>query len=185
MNQYYWQGQKVRLRGIEPEDWQYYILWDQDTEAARSLYFVPPPQSVEACRKMTAERSLKRGENEVFDWMIDNLKGETVGSINTHSVERRYGTFSYGVFIQQEYRGQGYADEAVRMLLRYYFDELGYQKCTVGVYEFNMGSVRLHEKLGFQLEGRIRRMIYTKGIYHDELRYGITADEFRALDGIG
>ena len=83
--------------------------------------------------------------------------------------------------MRREYWGKGYAGEAIRLVLGYFFDELGYQKCTVDVYAFNTQSVRLHEKLGFKLEGRERRMIYTGGAYHDNLIMGITVEEFRAL----
>jgi RimJ/RimL family protein N-acetyltransferase len=48
------------------------------------------------------------------------------------------------------------------------------------VYSFNEESARLHEKLGFQLEGRIRGTEFTDGALHDKLIYGITADEFAA-----
>ena len=49
---------------------------------------------------------------------------------------------------------------------------------TVTIFSFNEPSVRLHERLGFQLEGRIRRMAYTGGVHHDALIYGMTAEEF-------
>ncbi len=62
--------------------------------------------------------------------------------------------------------------------LRYFFDELRYQKATVTVYSFNVASIRLHEKLGFQREGQIRRTVYTRGQYFDELFYGMTCEEF-------
>jgi RimJ/RimL family protein N-acetyltransferase len=64
------------------------------------------------------------------------------------------------------------------LVLRYYFQELRYQKVTVRVYSFNDASIRLHEKLGFQLEGRLRRTVYTNGEYFDELIYGLTVEEF-------
>jgi RimJ/RimL family protein N-acetyltransferase len=47
------------------------------------------------------------------------------------------------------------------------------------VYEFNHASIALYERLGFQLEGRIRRMIYTQGRHWDLLHFGITSDEWR------
>jgi RimJ/RimL family protein N-acetyltransferase len=68
----------------------------------------------------------------------------------------------------------------VNLVLRYYFRELRYQKCTVQVYDFNDASIALHERLGFQREGRMRRMGYTEGRHFDVLLYGITAEEFAA-----
>ncbi len=46
------------------------------------------------------------------------------------------------------------------------------------VHSDNLASIRLHEKLGFQKEGTLRRMGFTGGKYIDLLWYGMTADEF-------
>jgi hypothetical protein len=46
------------------------------------------------------------------------------------------------------------------------------------VYSFNDASIRLHESLGFQREGRWRRMGYSEGQYFDLLFYGLTVEEF-------
>jgi len=62
--------------------------------------------------------------------------------------------------------------------LLYYFHELRYQKATVIVYAFNERSQRLHESLGFALEGRLRGTVYTNGQHYDELYFGLTREEF-------
>lgn len=64
--------------------------------------------------------------------------------------------------------------------MRYYFEELRYQKATVHTYSFNKPSLRLHERLGFQPEGRVRRMIHTEGQYFDDLILGLTVEESKA-----
>jgi RimJ/RimL family protein N-acetyltransferase len=48
------------------------------------------------------------------------------------------------------------------------------------VYAFNEASLRLHEKLGFRQEGCLRRMIFTRGAFHDEFILGLLAEEFEA-----
>jgi RimJ/RimL family protein N-acetyltransferase len=65
----------------------------------------------------------------------------------------------------------GYAADAIQTVLRY-------QKLTVHIYEFNEASLRLFEHLGFQHEGRLRRMEFTGGQLFDRLYVGITAEEF-------
>jgi RimJ/RimL family protein N-acetyltransferase len=86
----------------------------------------------------------------------------------------------YGIAVLPQHQRKGYASEAIRLVLRYYFGERRYQKCTVEVFSFNEPSQRLHEALGFTLEGRLRRMIYTNGVFYDALLYGITREEFEA-----
>lgn len=178
----FWEGSIVRLRAIEPSDWETFFEWNQDTDAAMRSYYLPFPQSREAVKRWAEKTSTQPPERDAFFLVIETLDNEIAGSISTHSCEPRNGTFKYGLAIREEHRRKGYAAEAVRLLLRYYFGELRYQKVTASVYSFNEPSIRLHEKLGFKLEGRLRRMIYTQGSYFDELLFGITAEEFNTKE---
>jgi RimJ/RimL family protein N-acetyltransferase len=174
----FWQGQKVRLRAIEPADWETYFAWNQDDEQARALYFIPFPQSQEAVKRFTEKEALRGPDADNFRFVVENNEREVVGDITVNQCDQRNGTFSWGVNIKQEQRRKGYASEALLLVLRYYFQELRYQKITVSIYSFNEPSIKLHESLGFQQEGRIRRAIYTKGQYFDVLLYGLTKEEF-------
>ncbi len=173
-----WQGERVRLRAIESEDWEFFANWDQDSETARHCYFVPPPKSKRAAREWAEKEALKLPENDELNLVIETLSGATVGSINSHSANRRNGTFSYGVAIHPAQRGKGYASDAIRILLRHFFLELRYQKCNAHIYSFNHASIELHKRLGFQQEGCLRRQVFTNGHYHDELIFGITCEEY-------
>ena len=90
----------------------------------------------------------------------------------------------YGVAVHPDHRRKGYASEAVRLVLRYYFHERRYQKVNASVYSFNQPSIQFHERFGFVLEGRLRRMIYSSGEYHDELIFGMTREEFEHKTGL-
>lgn len=176
-----WQTDRIRLRGLEPTDWETFFAWNRDdTESSRTIDYVWFPQSREASRQWAQTESLKRGENDQYFFVIETLAGVIVGTINSHSCELRNGTFGYGVGIIAEHQRKGYASEAIILMLRHFFGERRYQKCTATVYAFNESSIKLHERLGFTLEGRLRRMIYSNGHYHDLLYYGITAEEFAA-----
>jgi RimJ/RimL family protein N-acetyltransferase len=173
-----WQGQRVRLRAIEPADWETYFAWNQDDEQSRRLYFIPFPQSQEAVKRFAENASIQGQDDDGFRFVIESKAGELVGDLTVGHCERRVGSFSYGINTKKEYRNQGYASEAVLLVLRYYFQEMRYQKVTVRIYSFNEPSIKLHEKLGFQQEGRIRRVVFTRGRYYDEFMYGMTAEEF-------
>jgi len=179
MNLNYWEGEHVRLRGLEPADATLLHAWNSDSEAARNQDFLWPPSSLAGLRQWVEDR-IKKGmaDDEIF-CVIENKSGEFVGTINSQNCNRRVGSFYYGLAIHADHRRRGYASEAVRIFLRYFFEELRYQKVTAEVFSFNEASIRLHERLGFQLEGRLRRMLYTNGRYHDQLYYGMTQEEFK------
>jgi RimJ/RimL family protein N-acetyltransferase len=173
-----WHGKLICLRGIEPSDAETFFRWNQDGERARLMDFLWPPTSRAQVEAWAQDQSLRKLEGGAYHWLIENKDGVPVGSISTHDCNPRNGTFSYGIDIDPAHRRQGYASEAIRMVCRYYFEELRYQKVTIPVHADNPASIELHEALGFQREGVHRRMIHTQGGYVDELWYGLTREEF-------
>jgi RimJ/RimL family protein N-acetyltransferase len=174
------EGKLVRLRAVEPADWETYYHWSSDTEMQRMEDQVDFPASRDQIRTWAENDSHDTGKDDVFHFQIETLNGDLVGRINTHHCVPRFGTFMFALVIAPSQRRKGYATEAVRLLIRYYFEERRYQKCTSEVFSFNEEGIKLHEKLGFTLEGRLRRMIYTRGQYFDSLLYGLTLEEFTA-----
>ena len=172
------EGKLIRLRAIEPGDWQAHYEWDQDTELARTLDQIYFPRSTERTRQWAETGSVRDPQNDAMQLQIETLDQELVGSISSHSCDLRNGIFSYGVAIRPEHQRKGYATEAITLLLGYFFHELRYQKAMAQVHAFNEPSMRLHEHYGFTLEGRLRRMIFTHGQYFDALVYGLTDDEY-------
>lgn len=179
------QGQKVRLRAFEAGDWEAFYTLDQDTEVSRGSYWIPTPRSVAGCQRWAEEKAAQAPEGDNFFWVVETLDGQVVGSVNVIQSDPRMGTFSYGLGLDSRYHRQGYATEAVKLVLAYYFRELRYQKCTVYIYAWNEASIGLHRKLGFTQEGRLRRMNFSQGAYHDDVVFGMTAEEFEALYGPG
>ena len=178
----FWQGERVRLRAVEPEDATFFFGLQQDTERSRLLDFLPPPSSKAALESWAREQSQKEFDGDAFQWMIE-AAGEPVGSIVTHTVSPRNGTFSYALEVARNHQRKGYAKEAVMLVLRYYFGELRYQKVHTGAQENNAGSIALHRGLGFRHEGTQRRMVFQEGRYLDLLLFGLTADEFYSPNG--
>jgi RimJ/RimL family protein N-acetyltransferase len=178
-----WRGERVQLHALGQEDFEAAeagtLLPDSDAERSEDrLHF---PFSNAQHRAQLEHLASREGKGDDFFWVVRDLQGNRVGTINTFDCDARVGTFKYGVAIYHDQRRKGYAREAIALVLRYYFHELRYQKVTAIVYAFNAASQRLHERLGFQLEGRLRRMVYTQGQHHDELYFGFTREEYDAL----
>lgn len=179
----YWEGTKIRLRAVEPKDAEAHFRFNlrDDYGMLDQIY---PPGSLSRVEQWASRRSLEGLENDAYSFQIEAIgSGELVGGIATHHCDQRLGVLSYGLHVFEEHRGRGYASEAIRLVLRYYFQERRYQKANVGVFAINEPSRRLHESLGFQLEGRIRRSVLTRGEFSDMLEFGMTVEEFRDRHG--
>jgi RimJ/RimL family protein N-acetyltransferase len=175
-----WQGTRVNLRPVEPDDWVTFDAWNGDDFTARRSSSIGFPESKEAVRQWVAKVATAGPDNDHYRWMIENQDGQAVGTILTHTCDRRSGNFRYGLLIGAAHHRRGYAREAVDLVLRFFFEELGYQKVTVEVYDFNLPSQRFHERLGFTLEGRLRRAVFTGGKHYDALVYGLLREEFQS-----
>ncbi len=179
----FWQGPAIRLRAVEPGDAETFFAWNRDADMSRHLDMVWPPGSLERQRRWAEKTATQEPANDNYFMVIEAPDGQVAGCIDTHRCDRRTGTFGYGIAVRAEYQRRGYAREAVLLVLRYFFDELRYQKVTVNVNSNNPASIRLHESLGFLPEGRMRRMVFTEGQYFDKLIYGMTVEEYRAGSG--
>jgi RimJ/RimL family protein N-acetyltransferase len=176
----YWEGKLVRLRGIEPGDAETHVQLDQEDDISRFQWVMNPPVSRAATRAWAEEAAKTRGKHDEFTAQMETLaEGTLVGGIATHHADPRAGVFSYGLHVEAPYRGKGYAKDAICLVMRYFFQELRYQKCNVEVMAINAPSQKLHETLGFVLEGRRRRTVFTHGEFSDMLEYGMTVEEFR------
>ncbi|KRE52378.1 GNAT family N-acetyltransferase [Paenibacillus sp. Soil522] len=181
MSNYAWDGLKVRLRPVLPSDWDKFHNNDLDSVNARLCDEIHFPRSEEGTRQWAERQALNTLNGDNVFLAIETFDGTLVGSICTNSCNSRNGTFKYGVSIFRDHWRNGYASDAIKVVLRYYLEELRYRKVNAHVYAFNDGSVALQERLGFIQEGMIRDMVFTKGQYYDEYIYGLTKNEFEKL----
>lgn len=182
-NKYFWQGKKIRLRGIKKDDWEEWLDDLEDSNANRLLSWgLELPKSPEIAKSIFSEWADFKDTSKRILFSIETLNGELVGGINIHSQDMKNGTFSFGIRINRKHRGKGYGAEALRILLRYGFYELRYQKCNSGCVHINEGSIKLHKSVGFIEEGRQRRTIYMNGQYYDHILFGLTREEFEEND---
>lgn len=179
---YFWQGDKVRLRPWQRDDAElrYAATLDSETLALHEDGIVLP-SSLDLQREWLEKRAGLKDDG-MLRFAMDTFDGVTVGWVTLHSRDAKNGLFGFGVAVYRAHRGQGYAVDGVRILLKYGFLEQRYQKCNSMCLSNNVGSIRLHEKLGFVQEGRVRRVCFTGGAYLDEVLFGMTREEFDTLN---
>ena len=175
---YFWQGEKTRLRPWRLEDAELRFMTSLDSQTvALHEDGIQLPTSIELQTQRLEKIAGFKDEN-MIRLAMENLYGVTVGWVTLHSRDQKNGTFGFGVAVYRDYRGHGNAVDAVRTLLKYGFWEQRYQKCNSTCLSSNEASIRMHQKLGFVSEGRIRRACFYDGTYHDEMLFGLTREEF-------
>ena len=138
------EGKKVRLRAVEPEDAERWFASALDTDLDRWADQTHLPYA-RAVYRQRAEEASKRPEDDNAVLTIETLDGVAVGGLTVETPNRRAGVLSFGIGIDRDHWRKGYATEALELVLRFYFRELRYQKVESGIYAFNAPSLRFHE----------------------------------------
>lgn len=101
----------------------------------------------------------------------------TVKSIAADLAHNRCGEI--GIELKYDAQGQGYGTEALRWLLGWCFKTANMHRVQLEAYEWNERAVRAYQRVGFQLEGRLRQAIWRDGRWWDEIIMGILQDEWQ------
>lgn len=111
--------------------------------------------------------------------------GEPCGII-TYSLEdgdmKRWLEFGLIIYSQQAW-GHGIGRRCCMLWLRYLFQEFTHiQRIGFTTWSGNERMMRLGDKLGMTLEGRIRKVRYYGEQYWDSIKYGILREEFQKAE---
>jgi len=100
------------------------------------------------------------------------FEGDAIGGIGMEfftDVHRL--TAEIGYWLGEPFWGRGFATIALRAVTGYAFATFDLRRIQATVYEWNPASMRVLEKAGFQLEGRLRNYVVKEGRVGDVLMY--------------
>lgn len=177
-------GELVRLGAPDPETQAETLeRWHRDTEFIRLGYGrIAEPWSVARLRGRLERHGAEPNEPQFAIYKLDDDR--FIGQLGMW-IERPHGDAFVWILIgERELWGKGYGRDAMRVLIRYAFDELNLHRLTLHVLAFNRRAIRSYEKLGFVHEGRGRQALNRMGRRWDDIAMGLLKSEWRsAKDG--
>ncbi len=167
-------GSLVRLRALEENDlndlWRH--LNDMDTMRLVTDGPVLPATADDAEKVLRDQTSHSTG---VYQFAVEDLEdGRFLGRCGFTSLDRKNRHGEIAIHLGDS-RGRGYGSDAVRLLTRFGFAELGLRKITARTFDFNPACARCLEKCGFREEGFLRDELYRDGTWHGIRVYGLIA----------
>jgi len=178
-------GRRLRLRPVGPgdfEQWQevrqrcgdWLTRWEPQTPQGRPDVVTDRRAFAARCGARDRERQLGTGYG--FGIFVGSrLRGE----INLNAIQRGPFQNAYvGYWIDEEVAGRGYTPEAVVVVFRFGFEELGLHRLQVSIIPRNRASRRVVEKLDLRDEGTAVRYLEINGMWEDHVRYAITSEEW-------
>jgi ribosomal-protein-alanine N-acetyltransferase len=105
--------------------------------------------------------------------------GTLVGEMNLSGIQRGPFQNAYiGYWIDSAHAGKGLTPEALVLMIRFAFENLGLHRVQVAIVPRNKSSRRVAEKLGLREEGISRGYLQIRGTWEDHVRYAMTVEEW-------
>jgi RimJ/RimL family protein N-acetyltransferase len=168
------EGAHVRLRAIEEEDLPGLNELILDPEVLNHLDLVQFGQPVAGIREFWEST---RGRNDIVVFAIEAPVAEAIGICALEQINWGARTAVLGIWIGQPYWGQGFGTDAVRTICRFGFEQMNLQRVSLHVYETNPRGRTVYEKVGFKLEGTMRRAQFRFGRYVDAHVMGLLSED--------
>lgn len=111
--------------------------------------------------------------------IVENASNEHVGNVKIGPVNAQHLVADVSYFVgERRAWGKGYGTEAVRLCTQFGFERLRLHRCQAGVYESNVSSARLLEKVGYVKELAWRKYLKAGDRWEDLIWYGAIAGEW-------
>ncbi|WP_026452220.1 GNAT family N-acetyltransferase [Aequorivita capsosiphonis] len=174
------QGKNIKLRAIEKEDLELLNKWANTVEIQYWLEGWHFPTNMEDQLRWFSSFSVN-SINQRF--VIEAPELGVIGTANLVDIDWKNRNAFHGMMLgDKEIRGKGYGLETVMAIMKYAFEELGFQRLNGSMIAYNAASLRLYVgKCGWKEEGRQRNYYFKKNQFWDKIIVGITRDDYFEL----
>jgi RimJ/RimL family protein N-acetyltransferase len=175
-------GKLVRLTAIKSEqDAAVMAHWDLDSEYMRHLDSRPHVPHFARSIKDAIEKTQHEDPNTI-ELAVRTLEGDQlIGFVAFDGINWRQGDTFVGIGIgDPAYRGKGFGADALRVMLRYGFQELNLFRIQLDVFSYNERAIKSYLKLGFVVEGTMRGMLLRDGQRWDFIYMSVLRAEWLA-----
>lgn len=174
-------GELVRLTMEEPETRaRAEVHWMRDSEFHRLADSDPARLHSEKALKAWFEKQVENGFSpERYSFTVRTLSEDKFIGFLGLWVDLIHSEAWVGIGIgEREFWSQGYGTDMMKLCISYVFNELGMERLSLGLHEYNPRALRSYEKCGFRLEGRTRKDLMREGRRYDSLWMGILREEW-------
>ncbi|QSX31265.1 GNAT family N-acetyltransferase [Shewanella cyperi] len=165
---------RLRLRNLRETDKPDFIRLHLDESVNRLVRDIEPLAVIE--EKFNQRHLPWYYESGLWlTLVIETLDGRFVGYTGFHCEDGVSKRAEVGYLLAPEAQGQGFATEATRAVIDWGRHVYGIHKFIAWCAADNLGSRRVLEKCGFQLEGLLKQHTLIGGQWHDDCIYGLLA----------
>lgn len=171
------QNENIVIRAAEPQDAKLIYDWENDRDIWRvsETYM---PYSLYQIEQFLFSNDLfsTRQIRFIIERKNDNVN---IGCIDIYDFDPVHMRAGIGILLQKDFRKQGYANEALELLIDYVFNTLMLKQIYCLIDETNIDSLNLFKKIGFTQCGLRKEWIRTTDGFIDELEFQYINKKFK------
>jgi len=168
------EGAAIVLRELAETDLDVLVAIFSDPLVVRYIALDPVTAEAEAVWLAETIAAATVTPRTQYHLSIEHRPGQSlVGTLRLGIDRPEHRSGEIGYALARQWWGKGLATEAVRLVVRFGFDQLRLHRIWATHHPDNPASGRVLQKAGMTLEGRLRGHMYTKGAWRDSLCYAV------------
>ncbi|MCL2197482.1 MAG: GNAT family N-acetyltransferase [Defluviitaleaceae bacterium] len=170
------EGEKVYLSPICTDDVDIFMSWVNEPEMAWFTTFYS--QVISRVQEKDIVENKLAVDGSMFS-IVTQEDDRVIGNCNFFKIDALNRAAEVGIIIgEKDCRGKGYGSEALRLLLKFGFENRNYNNISLHVYSFNERAIACYEKVGFKRNGICRQAIIRGNKKYDLYYMDILAEEY-------
>src|SRR5689334_20466195 len=171
-------GSNFSLRELQLEDAPSLLAMLTTEEVSR--FISPPPTTVAGFESFIvwANRERENGNYACFAIVPEGMT-TAVGIFQLRSIESGFLTAEWGFALGSQFWGTGIFAEGARLVVDFAVDVIGTHRLEARASVANGRGNGALRKIGAVQEGILRRSFLRNGMHHDQVLWGIVADDWR------
>jgi RimJ/RimL family protein N-acetyltransferase len=165
----------IILRPIKADDLENRVRWFNDPQVRQTLVVTEHfelEKTIQWFQRMQSDKTRT-------EFAIETPEGVIIGVTGLLGIEKEHGVAEcYCVIGNKDYWGKKLGTEIHSVLIQWAFEKLGLYKIRADIRTNNPAIFRVVEKLGFKIEGTLRKENVVDGQRIDLYRIGLLRDEF-------
>jgi len=168
-------GDRIVLRPLEKADLENRVRWYNDSQVRQTLVVSEQFE----LKKTTRWFERMQTDQTRTEFAVETLDGVIIGVTGLVGIEKEHGVAEcYCVIGEKDFWGKKLGTEIHSILIQWAFEKLGLYKIRADIRANNPAIFRVVEKLGFKIEGTLRKEKIVDGQRIDLCRIGLLREEF-------
>lgn len=161
----------INLRALEPEDLDFLYQIEND-ESIWEISNTQTPYS-----KWVLKLYLENAHQDIFEakqlrLIIElNENKNPIGIIDVFDFDFKNSRAGIGIILSEENRNKGYANQALKLLVNYLFNDLQLNQVYANITSDNLASIQLFTNFGFEKIGLKKQWIKHHNLFKDEMMF--------------